>query len=50
MAMQRNIICRERGGLSGGLLPVLPLTATRSREPVRGGAGNPGVMFNQREP
>ncbi|EEJ6747824.1 hypothetical protein AI17_004886, partial [Salmonella enterica subsp. enterica serovar Oslo] len=35
-----KFICRDRGGLSGGLLPVLPDCRPVCGEPVRGGAGN----------
>lgn len=34
-----KFICRERGGLSGGLLPVLPDCRPVCGEPVRSGAG-----------
>lgn len=35
-----KFICHERGGVSGGLLPVLPDCRPVRGEPVRGGAGN----------
>uniref|UniRef100_UPI001BFC6271 hypothetical protein n=1 Tax=Escherichia coli TaxID=562 RepID=UPI001BFC6271 len=40
LCSQVKFICRERGGLSGGLLPVLPDCHPVRGEPVRGGAGN----------
>lgn len=33
-------ICRDRGGFSGGLLPVLPDSRPVRDEPVRRGSGN----------
>ena len=35
-----KFICHERGGVSGGLLPVLPDCRPVCGEPVRSGAGN----------
>lgn len=35
-----KFICRDRGGFSGGLLPVLPDSRPVRGEAFRGGAGN----------